>query len=211
MAGLDYATNLDTLYLWGNKISDLSPLGYLTKLENLNLSGNSITDLRPLSSLTNLKWLDLQRNRISDISPLAGLTGLKHLDLYTNRISNISPLTGLDPLAALTNLEWLAIGANELNGDIGPVASLTGLKFLKINAFGLKDSELKTLAHALTDLERLNLSSNPITNLYPLTCLPNLRYLFLRKTIPNRIDTTNVHVVYLQNKEPPVTVTWNTN
>ena len=178
VANMRRLTKLDAS---GRGITSLAGLDYATGLDTLYLNGNSIEVLGPLSHLTNLKLLRLNHNRIVDISPLAGLTGLKHLDLYTNRISNISPLTGLDPLAALTNLEWLAIGANELNGDIGPVASLTGLKFLKINGFGLRDSELKTLAHALTDLVRLNISGNrQLTDFEPLTCLTKLTRLELR-------------------------------
>ena len=204
LAGLDYATNLDTLNLRENSITDVSPLSSLTNLKWLSLRENSITALGPLSSLTNLKWLNLRENRITDISPLAGLTGLKHLDLYIN------PLTGLDPLAALTNLEGLAIGNNDLDGDIGPVASLTGLKWLKINAFGLRDSELKTLAHALTDLEDLNISANGhLTDFEPLTCLTKLKVLQMRSMARlfeinaegNRVPKPKqIHLLYLEKR-----------
>ena len=230
LTGLDYATNLDTLNLWGNKISDLSPLGYLTKLENLNLSGNSITDLGPLSSLTNLKGLNLRENRISDLRPLSSLTNLKWLDLYQNSISNISP-SGLDPLAALTNLESLAIGSNySLDGDIGPLASLTRLKNLRINGVGLRDSGLKTLAHALTDLKHLAISSNLLlTDFEPLTCLTKLTGLELRggHRVVKRLFMKNaegnivlkpeqIHLLYLEKRgvtiytKPPTWDGWST-
>ena len=244
LTGLDYATNLDTLNLWKNSITDLSPLSSLTNLkwlnlrknsitslsplssltnlDTLNLGENSITDLSPLSSLTNLKWLLLRENRISDLRPLAGLTDLEGLELYQNRISNISPLS-LDPLAALTNLEFLAIGANSLDGDTGPVASLTGLKWLKINGVGLRDSELKTLAHALTNLEHLSISGNPLTDFEPLTCLTKLtrlelramKRLFMKNAEGNIVlKPEQIHLLYLEKRgvsiftNPPAWFGW---
>ena len=55
LTGLEHATNLQSLGLIGNKISDLSPLSGLTKLGFLNLGGNQISDLRPLAGLTRLE------------------------------------------------------------------------------------------------------------------------------------------------------------
>ena len=230
LTGLGYATNLDTLNLRENSITDVSPLSSLTNLEWLDLRDNSISDLRPLSSLTNLELLDLRGNRISDISPLAGLTGLKSLNLYQNSISNISP-SGLDPLAALTNLESLAIGSNySLDGDIGPLASLTRLKNLRINGVGLRDSGLKTLAHALTDLKHLAISSNPLlTDFEPLTCLTKLtglelkgggrvaKRLFMKNAEGNIVlKPEHIHLLYLEKRgvtiytKPPTWDGWST-
>ena len=204
LAGLQYATNLDTLNLGGNKkISDWSPLASLTKLENLSLYDNSITALSPLASLTKLERLDLTNNKISDLRPLTSLTKLEGLFMYANKISDLSPL------ASLTNLTHLQIGENEAISDWSPLASLPNLKWLKARGTGIDNAKLRSFEN-LPKLEWLNLSSNPITNLYPLTCLPNLKKLLLRKVIPDRIDSTNVHVLYLKAKEPePVKVSWN--
>ena len=85
MSGL---TNLNSLYLSGNNISDIRYLSGLTNLNRLDLSGNNISDISYLSGLTNLNRLNLRGNNISDISYLSGLTNLKSLSLFGNNISD---------------------------------------------------------------------------------------------------------------------------
>ena len=96
LAGL---TNLTSLSLRYNDITDISSLSALTNLTSLNLEDNDITDLSPLAGLTNLTWLNLWDNRIWDISALEDLTNLESLFLGNNLILDLSPLvgnTGLD-------------------------------------------------------------------------------------------------------------------
>lgn len=47
LTGLEYARNLEKIWLYDNQISDLSPLASLTKLTDLGLAWNQITDLSP--------------------------------------------------------------------------------------------------------------------------------------------------------------------
>jgi hypothetical protein len=54
--------NVNTLTLFNNKISDISPLSELTELEWLVLRNNNISSLEPLYELTNLRTLDLREN-----------------------------------------------------------------------------------------------------------------------------------------------------
>ena len=118
LTGIEYALNLNSLFLQGNNITNLAPLATLTTLEYLYLAGNhSITDISPLSSLTGLKRLYLDFNRISDIHPLAGLTALTHLGLTHNSISDVNPLAGL------YNLEILHIQNNSI-ADHSPLDGL---------------------------------------------------------------------------------------
>ena len=58
-------TNLTSLYLWENKISDIKPLSNLTNLTSLSLWGNKISDIKPLSNLTNLTFLSLSGNPLT--------------------------------------------------------------------------------------------------------------------------------------------------
>ena len=81
LTGLEYCTNLNSLTLISNQISDLSPLTGLTKLTYLQMWGNRISNLTPLAGLTNLNRLTLNDDQIGDIGPLAGLTKLTYLDL----------------------------------------------------------------------------------------------------------------------------------
>jgi Leucine-rich repeat (LRR) protein len=53
--GLEAFTNLESLDLSQNAVSDISPLAGLTKLTVLSLAGNPVTDVAPLAKLTNLK------------------------------------------------------------------------------------------------------------------------------------------------------------
>lgn len=109
LTGLEYATNLQSLSLLSNLITDISALSGLVNLRTLNLEGNRITDISALSGLTNLEELNLKQNRISDISVLSGLTNLRTLSIHRNSVSDLSPLT------ALTCLKWLDLRINPLN------------------------------------------------------------------------------------------------
>lgn len=117
---LEDCINLTTLNLFGNTISDLSPLVGLTKLTNLNLFSNSITDITPLKGLVNLQQLSLNSNRITDLRPLASLINLQHLDLQDNRISDITSLKGLN------QLEKLYLNDNQIV-DLKPLVDNPGL------------------------------------------------------------------------------------
>jgi internalin A len=100
-------TNLKTLCLCDNQISDISVLSGLTKLTELRLSNNQISDVSALSNLTNVNiWLS--DNQISDISALSVLTKVS-LRLSNNQISDISAL------AELTELYRLDLRGNPLN------------------------------------------------------------------------------------------------
>ena len=111
LTGLEYATNLESLYLYANGIVDISPLKELTNLKNLSLGNNEIVDISPLKELTNLESLDLEDNGIVDVSPLKELTNLESLYLYANGIVDISPLK------ELTNLEELGLSGNPLSQE----------------------------------------------------------------------------------------------
>jgi hypothetical protein len=111
LTGLEYATNLCSLYLRKNNVSDLSPLSGLTSLESLVLEVNQISDISALSGLVNLQELSLIENQISDVSSLSGLTNLRSLSLHRNEVSDISSLT------ALTSLDFLDLRINPLNRD----------------------------------------------------------------------------------------------
>jgi len=90
--GVESCSSLQTLWLQGNQIRDVSPLSNSTNLQYLYLSYNRVTEISPLSNLTKLQRLWLQNNQIDDISPLSGLTDLQEVNLRSNQIRDISPL-----------------------------------------------------------------------------------------------------------------------
>jgi len=99
--GLEAFTNLESLDLSQNAVSDISPLAGLTKLTALSLAGNPVTDVAPLAKLTNLKLLILSNCQAQDYNALSNLINLQVLLLDNSSISDVSPL------ASLTNLQTL--------------------------------------------------------------------------------------------------------
>jgi len=117
IAGIEHCGNLESLSLWENKITNISPLSALTALTSLQLGNNRITDIRPLSGLTGLTSLGLSVNKIIDVSPLAPLSTLLWLTLDANLIVDGSPLAGL------TGLGWLTVERNMIS-DLSPLEGL---------------------------------------------------------------------------------------
>ena len=129
LVGLEYATNLKSLYLpRDNPIKDLTPLAKLTQLELLHMPGVPINDLTLIANLTQLKELILTSCGIRDISPLGSLTQLILLNLNSNGIVDVSPL------ANLTALKKLYLEGNQIV-DVSPVQelSLTDFRYNVVN------------------------------------------------------------------------------
>ena len=96
ITGLEYATNLKSLYLRGNPLQDLTPVANLTQLELLHLPGVPIKDLTPIQNLIKLERLILSHCEITDITPVQNLTALVFANLSVNRIIDIRPLANFD-------------------------------------------------------------------------------------------------------------------
>ena len=169
LTGLEYATNLTDLSLFGNDISDISVLGGLTNLTALDLGGMNISDISVLGGLTNLKYLFLEHNNISDISVLGGLTNLERLSISYNDISDISALSGL------TNLTALDLGGMNIS-DISVLGGLTNLTQLYLPNNNISDI---SVLRGLTKLEWLDLDANDISDISVLGGLTNLRVLWI--------------------------------
>ena len=188
---LKYFTNLQTLGLSYQQITDISPLVHNTKLTMIDLSSNNISDISPLAGLTNLTDLYITDANISDLTPLAGLPKLDELILSNNQISDVTPLSSLPmlrnlvidgnnisavaSLAGLTTLSWLTIDSNPIT-DIATLSGMPNLTLLSMNNCGLSDL---TPLSAFTNLTDLSLERNGITQLAPLSQLANLTSLDL--------------------------------
>ena len=172
LTGLEFATNLNSLYLWNNRITDLSPLAGLTNLNSLYLYNNRITDLSPLAGLTNLTFLSIKGNPLSASSINEHIPALQargvtvQFDPPPTVIDDPTPVTIPDATlraviaatlgkasgATITKSEMETLG--RLNAAAG-ISDLTGLEFA-------------------TNLTNLRLSNNRITNLSPLSGLTKL-------------------------------------
>ena len=152
--GLETATNLHSLNLSQNRISDLTPLAYLTQLQkSISLDSNEISDIAPLAycrliiidcleTATNLQVLSLDSNKISDIWALAVLDSLQALDINSNEISDLKPLAYLD------ELRHLELDSNKIS-DITPLTSLGKLQTLYLNDNPLSEASLRLHIPAL--------------------------------------------------------------
>jgi len=109
---LESLTQVDTLVLFKNRISDLAPLSKLENLRHLNLIDNNI---KFLDSIVNLKLeeLYLGENLISDVTPLAQITTLRMLGLKENQIPDLTPLYSMTNLVQL-NLSGNPVDPNEV-------------------------------------------------------------------------------------------------
>ena len=176
-------TELQTLSIEGNLITDLRPLASLINLEVLSLENTQVSDISPLAALTNLQTLDISNNLIEDLRPLAGLTELRTLWIQGNPITDFTPLAGLN----LTDLKYDVVDAPTgqtdpseawmpdaalraaVRGEIGllPGVPLTKEKIPMLESLSVRGkgiSDLTGLEFA-THLRDLNIGQNPITDL----------------------------------------------
>jgi hypothetical protein len=121
--GKQYCTLLTELDLSGMNLQneDIIPLKYMTNLETLILRSNQISNITPLSNLINLDILWLINNKISDVTPLSDLKNLTALNLSFNEIIDITPLSDL------MALEALSLDGNPIT-DWSPVAHVSNVR-----------------------------------------------------------------------------------
>ena len=60
LTGLEHATNLKSLSLWGNPLAELAPIANLQSLTYLDIAACSISHITSLSNLVNLTGLNAQ-------------------------------------------------------------------------------------------------------------------------------------------------------
>lgn len=128
----DGLSNLQKLYLYNNKLTDLDDCVFenLATLTKLRLNNNQLSEIRPefFSSHTNLYTLYLSANGISQLDPgvFRFLPGLKHLHLEENQLTTLdegvvslnssSPMTlylDHNPLHCDQNMCWLKKGIEQ--------------------------------------------------------------------------------------------------
>ena len=178
LSGLEYATELEGLFLAGNEISDLSPISALTKLTRLRVQRNAIADISSLSGLTELRVFDIGDNPVKDLAVISNFSNLTHLYAGFTQFSDIGVLSDL------TNLVALHLQRNAIT-DISALAQLTNLTDLSLADNSIHD--ISALS-ALTKLESLNLYVNDVVDISVLSNLPNLTFLDLNSNRPDSIE-----------------------
>ena len=213
LSGLEYAINLTELDLRYNDILDVSPLSTLTNLRTLDLMGNPISELS-LSGLTNLTGLVLGggglRSTISKVSlsdlpnltklqlgplfqelslsnlPKLELSGITHLkNGFKLSVSDMPQLTTLDftehsisevSLSDLPKLTKLTFYDNNISEvSLSGMPQLTELRFFSNNSI----SEVSL--SGTSQLTELHLANNNISEV-SLSDLPQITTLDIRHT-----------------------------
>jgi internalin A len=176
--------------LTDNRVTDLTPLAGLPALSDLGLSGNAITDLTPLTRVRTLRFLGLNQNQISNLAPLAGLTALDTLDASENQISDVTPLAHLPQLRRLT------LSGNQI-ASAAPLRDMPALSMLNISRNRVADA--RTFARFVT-LEELWVGGNPLADVTPLAALPALTGVDFEGTMSSTLvglDVLRAHHVFV--------------
>ena len=155
MSPLYSLKNLTELNLSGNSIIGVtSDITKLTNLKSLNLSRNRITDNSVFSGMPQLNILNLTSNRIMVAKPLTGMDQLYEYSLESNSLTTIGDLGDLPVLEKLSvasncltdinfasKYPWLlelTISLNNIS-SLEPLKNNTELQVLKMQYTDIKD------------------------------------------------------------------------
>ena len=172
LTGLQFASNLESLFLNDNQVSDLSPIAGLINLKIISFINSPVSDLSPLRGLRNLTVISGTRSKVVDLSPIAGLTQLENIDIDFID-SPIPVIHDTKQLSRLVNLTFLALDGAD---DLTPLAGLTKLERLFVSDSNIRD--LKPLA-GLTNLTHIHMGGTSASDLSPLAKLTKLKHLYL--------------------------------
>ena len=150
--GLTDFPNLETLYIDGYELTDISPLAGQPALKSLTLeSCDAVTDFSVLNVMHSLEELELDTKNLKALTFLAGMENLKCLridkaailtldglderpELKTLKLEDCDNLKDMSALENLTNLQELYI---ELPYDCQPpdLSRMTGIRRLELSNF----------------------------------------------------------------------------
>jgi internalin A len=186
-------TNLTSLYLGGNHLSNAPSLKGLRKLTLLNLDENSISDITPVTGLTNLTYLSLNGNPITNHWMLTNLLALASLELRGNAIKSLGFMSDIKNLSyadlAYNNITKipLASGLSNLSSVVfagNPLANHSAVTNMRsVTNLWLFDNRLSNadFVRSLPWLKHLNLEGNSLTNIPKFLSLTNLAGLGLSR------------------------------
>ena len=175
ISGIEYFTNLTSLYCGNNQLTAL-PVENLTNLTSLSCFGNQLTAL-PVENLTQLTSLRCGDNQLTAL-PVEDLTNLTSLRCSDNQLTEL-------PVESLTNLTSLYCDNNQLTEL--PVGNLTQLKNLYCGENLLTELDIENL----TQLKNLYCGNNQLTSL-PVGSLTNLAVLNCHDNHLTELDITSV-------------------
>lgn len=158
---------------------DLAVLAELRQLRQLSLRSVHIEDLSILLPLRRLRRLQFLLGGNLDLAPLAAMTQIESLALL-----RVRGLADLSPIAAMTGLQELSLHDLPKVTALPPMSRLTRLRYVEIqNLKALVDLSPLGEAPALEELRLFAMRHSNREALAPLLARPNLRQgLFLLGT-----------------------------
>ncbi|MHA7139617.1 cell wall-binding repeat-containing protein [Rossellomorea arthrocnemi] len=167
LEGIQYAQNLETLYLDGNNLEEVKELKALKNLKVLSLAENQIEELSFMKDFQNVSLLDFSYNNIKNISSLQS-TAFKGneigLALNDNQISSLAPLN-FTTFPSEVDSFFIDASHNDLE-NLDGLQHAAGLTELSASDNHLSDFNAIS---TLTNLKYLNITNNQVTNLLPLS------------------------------------------
>ena len=152
--------NLKYFRLRNNKQEEIPNLSCLKSLKVLILMNIArAKDIEFISGMSSLKTLYIcDINNLHDLSPLSRLAQLCELSLENGGMNGVgNPVKSLEPLAALTELQYLHLGltVENRNYDVTSLFSLKKLQKLSILPRFLKDGRGELLLRELPLVEEI--------------------------------------------------------
>ena len=194
-AGMTHLQSLDVGGDWQydqnkNWISNISPLTG-KDLTWLSLSWNEATNVPIVAAFTNLTSLWASGNPFDSLSFITNLSGLVELAINYSQVTNLTPLLGHTPLLYL-DASYVAAT------NLSPISGLTNLTSLY--AGGNHHGSLAPVA-ALAKLNYLGYELNGASDLSPLSNIKQLYFLGLEQNQVTNVSLltskTNLNSLYL--------------
>ncbi|MDO4339188.1 MAG: protein kinase [Eubacteriales bacterium] len=178
---------LETLYISGNDVLDISPLGKMPKLETMYIGTNPCVDLEPLRDCVRLKTLNIDDMTVRDLDFLEDLA-LERLSIQETKVAKggLEKLLTQKYLRAFTmdnfgteeaeilsrmdSIQELYCYHNYLPGDLQPLAGMDSLSLLNLRT-GLESLEG---IENFPNLQYLHIEGSSVTDLSPIAQAPKL-------------------------------------
>ena len=130
-------TNLEDLDISWSGIRSLEAIAGMKNLRHFRLGqSGAVESVQPIAQLKALEWLCVESvTKDTSLEAYGALTSLIGLRITGNESKPLVALS-LSPLATLTNLRWLHLGAiRSLDGSLAPLAFLQKLDYLGLPNF----------------------------------------------------------------------------
>ncbi len=145
------------------KVTSLEDFKEFLNVTKVSLFGDTVTDFSPLNEVRGLKTLTVNRIGLTDenLKQIAGCVGITTLDLSE------CGLTSVEALAPMTGLTTLVLNDNALGGSDGSAPSFGVLKDIKITNLTIHNNGLQSVGGIgeITSLKTLDISENNIVGL----------------------------------------------